>query len=151
MDVWISRCNKTVECSYCHEPIHLGSPMVFGKLWMRFTGNDGQPRRWVRNFRWHAKRQSDGACCWLVSGLDELSRRVFVETRGRKKLCIPKDQRDKRLALLRKRARILQRLKFIMFADPDQREVDEIVKLGGQLEDMKEEIASLGGVPKSWE
>ena len=150
MDVWISRCRKTVRCSYCSEDISNGEPMVFGKLWMRFTADGVEPRRWVKNFRWHAKRARDEQCCWLAAGLENLATKQFTETRGRKQLVMSKDKRDKRLCILRKRARLVQRLKFLMSAKPNNRDVDDIIKAGSRLEGLKEQIAPYGGAPPSW-
>jgi len=125
--------------------------MIAGKLWMRFTKEGGEPRRWVKNFRWHVRREQDGMCCWLEQALENLSRHPPVETRGRKKLVLPKEKRLSRLSVLRRRARVVQRLKLLMMLPTKQRDIDEVIRLGSQLEEMKEEIAPLGGVPPSWE
>ena len=149
MDIWLGRCNKTSTCDHCKQPITVGEPCIFGKLWMRFGAEGPEPRRWVKKFHWHAKRSSDSICCWLEQALDSLSQRPYIETRGRKKIRISKDRRKERLSTLRKRARVLQRLRQEM--EYEDRNVDRIIRLGSQLERLKEEIIPLGGVPKNWE
>lgn len=150
MDIWISRCNKTVRCAYCLEDITIGEPSVFGKLWQRKTADGIEPRRWAVNFRWHARRSRDGQCCWLIKGLEEFSLHPYVERRGRKKLLLPSDVQIKRLRLLRRRARLTQQLKQLMLSELDNTDIDRFITIGSQLEQLKEEIEPYGGVPKSW-
>ncbi len=102
------------------------------------------------NFRWHGKRLSDSQCCWLAQELDKLTTTSYVETRGRKRIVLPKEHRERRLYLLRKRARQVQRLKHVLTVPTKQRDIDEVIKIGVVLEEVKEEIENLGGVPKSW-
>ena len=123
--------------------------MVFGRLWRKHTESGGEARRWVMNFRWHAKRAKDGQCCWLAAGLEYAANNPPVETRGRKKLVMPKEQLEERLKILRQRARAAEKLKELMLA-PGQRDIDEVIKIGSRIEEMREKIALLGGVPKSW-
>jgi len=139
MDIYITTCRKTVPaCSHCGEAIELGEPMVCGKLWQKFTEEGGEPRRWVKNFRWHAQRKRDSQCCWLSQALENLSMHPVIETRGRKKLLLPKETMEKRLKVLRQRARAVAKLKELMLAPLRQRDVDEIIKIGSMLEEMKE-------------
>jgi hypothetical protein len=121
-------------------------------MWLRKAGEGTEVLRWVKNFRWHAKRNRDGQCCWLVKGLDDFNSRPYVEKRGRKRLLLPIDVRAKRLGLLRKRARIVQQIRTLMLDDDDidNDSLNRCVKLGAQLESLKEEILPYGGVPKSW-
>jgi len=125
--------------------------MVCGKLWQKYTEEGGEPRRWVKNFRWHGKRKRDGQCCWLVQALENLSLHPVVERRGRKTLILPKVVKEERLKILRQRARAVARLKELMLDTPNQQDVDEIVRIGSKVEEMKERIEKLGGVPRSWE
>ena len=124
--------------------------MVCGKLWQKYTEEGGEPRRWVRNFRWHAKRKRDSQCCWLSQALENLSQHPVSETRGRKSLILPKEMKEERLKILRQRARAVAKLKELMLAPLNARDVDEIIKIGSRIEEMKEKISQLGGVPKSW-
>jgi len=125
--------------------------MICGKLWQKSTEEGGEPRRWVKNFRWHAKRKKDNQCCWLSQALENLLQQSMTETRGRKSLHLPKDMAEERLRILRQRARAVSKLKELMLAPLRKRDVDEIIRIGSRIEEMKEKISQLGGVPKSWE
>lgn len=151
MDIWLTYCRKRVpKCSYCKEPIQVGDLMVIGRQWSRSSEGERESRRWVMNFRWHGERHTDGKCCWLQAGVDYLAQHPFVETRGRKQLQLTERQRKARLKILRQRARLVQKLKVLMEAPLDQTDIDLMVRIGSQIEDLKEQIAPLGGVPASW-
>ncbi len=150
MDIWIGRCNKPSTCSYCGDKIEVGEAEVFGRLWSRRKGDSLVARRWVRTFHWHTKRPTDGICCWLQQGLENLANNPHVETRGRKKLLLPSDERLKRLRLLQKRAKVLQQIRTEMDKEPEDRNIDEIIRLGGIIEELKTKIAPLGGIPEGW-
>jgi hypothetical protein len=83
--------------------------------------------------------------------MEEFNKRRYVEKRGRKKILLPKEQRDQRLAVLRKRAKVVQQLKVEAEKSPEERDIDTLIHLGERLENLREEISHLGGVPKSWE
>jgi hypothetical protein len=123
--------------------------MVQGKLWKKSIGEKSEVRRWTINFHWHAKRKQDNQCCWLEQGLDRVAREPHVETRGRKRLVLPKEVLEKRRLVMLRHGRVVQRLKAEMEAEPQ--ELDRIIRLGEQLETLRLEIGPLGGVPKSWE
>jgi len=151
MDIYLTICRKTVPaCSYCNEPIELSEPMVCGRLWQKHTEEGGEPRRWVKNFRWHAQRKKDGQCCWLSQALENVSQHPITETRGRKSLTLPKETAEERLKILRQRARAVAKLKELMLAPLRKIDVDEVIRIGSRIEEMKERISLLGGVPKSW-
>jgi len=150
MDIRLAICRKTARCSYCLQDITIGEPVVRGRSWRKRSESEGSIRRWIMNFRWHGKRASDGQCCWLAQELDRLSTVTYVETRGRKKIILPKEQRERRLHLLRKRARQVQRLKHLLMIPTGQRDIDDVIKIGMAMEEIKEEIVDFGGVPKSW-
>ncbi len=131
----------------------MGEPMVLGKMLQKTTqkGEAVGARRGVMNFRWHAQKQPDNQCCWLLAGLEHLALNPYVETRGRKKIIMSKPKRDRRLAILRKHARAKSELQqLILIGRLGQRDVDRVIVLGGQLEEMKDEMEDIGGVPKSW-
>ena len=159
MDVWLTICHKTVpKCHYCHEPIHLGEVMVAGKLWFRASKEGGDIRRWIKHFRWHAQKETPSLSgppvetnCWLLEGLAYLAEHPYVETRGRKQLQLSTKQKDARLKILRQRARLVQKLKTLMEAPLDSKDLDVMIKIGSQIEELKERIGPLGGVPPSWE
>jgi hypothetical protein len=150
MDIWISRCNKTVRCAYCTEDITIGSPMVFGKLWLRKSGEGTEVVRWVKNFRWHANRTKDNQCCWLAQGLENFASRPYVEKRGRKKMLLPPEDRAIRLAILRRRARLVQQLKSLMDSEFNNNDLDSFISIGSKIESLKADIEPYGGIPPSW-
>ncbi len=150
MDIRLATCRKTTRCSYCNQDVLIGEPVVRGRVWQKRSESEGNIKRWIMNFRWHGRRQSDGQCCWLAQELDKLSTTTYVETRGRKRIVLPKIQRERRLYLLRKRARQVQRLKHILTVPTAQRDIDEVIKIGMVFDEIREEIVNLGGVPKSW-
>ena len=153
MEVYATYCRKTIEqCSYCGEPITLAELMICGKLRQRSKQEGGEARRWVMNFRWHGKRKRDKQNCWLESAVEFLERNPVVETRGRRSLQLPEDVKQQRLKILRQRARAVARLKELMLDNLiDQKDIDEIIRIGSKIEEMKEKILPLGGLPKSWE
>jgi len=153
MDVWLAYCRKTVKCAHCGEPIKPGDIAVFGRLW-RSSKEGGEARRWVKNFRWHAQKGEGQVNCWLAAGLDYLSTHPVVETRGRRQLQLTKEQKEARLKILRQRARLVQKLRFYMelpLRCQNEEDVAAIIKLGSQIQELKEQIAKVGGVPPSWE
>lgn len=158
MDIWIAECRKTVKCNYCGEPIKLHTPMVVGRLW-RTSKEGGEARRWVKNFRWHAQKETGNPeepkiCCWLQEGLEYLKQHPVEETRGRTSLELTKTQKAERLKILRQRARLMQKLKekmLIPIEDQSEKDIEDMIKVGSQIEALKEQIAKFGGVPKSWE
>ena len=150
MDIWLGRCNKTVGCTYCKEYVTVGEPQVFGKLWMRKSGEELVVRRYVLNFRWHARRKRDGQCCWLAQGIEHFEQTPYVEKRGRRAMELGKDEKKRRLQLLRMHAHMAERLDELSQCNMNDLDVDELVKIGVRLIDIKEEIEKIGGVPKSW-
>ena len=132
--------------------ITVGEPEVFGKYWKRYPSDEkgGKTKQWTMKFHWHARRERDGQCCWLAQALDHFARTQHVETRGRKKILLPKEQRVERLAIIRRRAKTIQQLKSEMEKDVEERSLDRIIHLGMKLEDYKQSLIGLGGAPKSW-
>ena len=151
MDIWIARLNKTAICSDCGMPIKAGEPCVFGRIWTTRSGEGvDKPTKWVKKLYWHVRRPDDGRCCWIEQGIIAMEKRGYVERRGRKALGLSEEDKLKRIAILRRRARVMQRLRFETMLPPEQQDVDKVIHLGGQLGNLKEEIQLVGGVPKSW-
>ena len=147
MDIWIARLNKTATCSDCGMPIKAGEPCVFGRIWTTRSGEGVEkPTKWVKKLYWHVRREDDGKCCWVEQGIIAMEKRGYVERRGRKSIGLPEEDSLKRVAILRRRARAMQRLRH----EVEQQDVDKIIHLGEQLENLKDEIRLVGGVPKSW-
>jgi len=150
MDIWLTTCKKKAKCSYCEELIELGEPVVYGRLWLRTKEGEYKPRRFVKRFRWHAQKGDEKKCCWLEQALNNLANNPYIETRGRKRLVLPPEIREKRLKVLRRRAKVVQQLRTETEEQPERQDIDEIIRLGGILARLKEEIEPLGGVPKGW-
>jgi hypothetical protein len=148
IDIWLSRCNKGATCDYCHEPIEVGEPEIYGKIWRQYGGD--KPRKWVKVLHWHGKRKADGLCCWLQQALEHLALNPHIETRGRKKIVMPKEMRLKRLRLLQRRAKVIAGIRAELEQPKSKRDINVIARMGEKLEKLKVEIAEVGGVPKSW-
>lgn len=148
MNIWLKICKKVVRCHYCLEDITTKEYMVFG-VW-REKGTDGNSKGYTRRYHWHAKRPRDGQCCWLVQSLERLEREPQVERRGRKKLLLPQEDREKRLCILRQRARLKQKIKLLFLSETDERDIEQIISVGRKLEELRQRIEPLGGIPKSW-
>lgn len=160
MDIWLTICKKTVpKCSYCGEPIYPGEVMVAGRIWKT---KDGKTRRWVKNLRWHGQKRpsnlseeeaSHPVCCWLEAGLEYLRLHPQEETRGRKQLQLTPKEKTERLKILRQRARLVQKLKTLMeipLENQSEADLGEIIKIGSQIEGLKERIVMVGGQPPNW-
>lgn len=98
--------------------------------------------------RYHVENV-DGKCCWVEQGVAEVSKRVIVETRGKRKLELSEEDKIARFKILRRRAAVVQRIRKEMSSEVQS--IDRIIHLGGQLNKLKEEVEQVGGVPRSWE
>ena len=150
IDIWVSKCRRTAKCNHCGQDIKLGEPVVRGRLWRQYEDRQSEAKKWVRNFRWHARRSTDGLCCWIEQALVHLGTQKYVEKRGRKPLVLSPEVRKARLRLLQRRARVMQQLRLEAEKAPEVRDIERIITLGGQLTDLQIEIQPIGGVPKSW-
>jgi len=128
----------------------LDEPAVRGRLWHQYENGQSEAKKWVKNFRWHARRSTDGLCCWLEQALVHLDTQEYAEKRGRKALPLSPEVRKARLRLLQRRARVMQQLRVEAEKAPEVRNIERIIILGGQLADIQTEIQPLGGAPKSW-
>jgi len=129
--------------------------MVAGRIWKT---RDGKVRRFVKNLRWHGQKivnpEEPPICCWLEAGLEYLRTHPKEETRGRKQLQLTKAQKIERSKISRQRARLVQKLKTLMevpLANQEQKDINDIIKIGSQIEQLKERIIPLGGLPPNWE
>jgi len=146
MHIWISVLRKSAYCAGCGEPIALGESVVRGKSWRI---EDEGKKVWSATKVWHTKNRH-GLCCWLEEGLLQLEKNPWTETRGRKRTAPSDADRAKRVAILKKRGSIMQRLKRAAAVPLIHRDYEQIITLGAQLERCKEEIAPLGGIPSKW-
>lgn len=118
--------------------------MVVCRYYKSSRRQKGEPAsRWAFTIRFHPE-------CWIEQGLAALKEKPVVETRGRKKAPMSDEVRTARVRVLMRRAAVVQRIKLEMERSDGEISMDRIIKYGGQLNQLKEEIAPLGGVPKSW-
>ena len=140
MNVWIRRTTKRVECRYCGQFIETGEYQV---VCMYFMPLKNSSRVWKKRMHFHAKEPY----CWVERAITELALRPRVENRGGVALDISDEVREKRNKVLRRRASVMQRIG----AEFEGRQrMPVITHLTEMLENMKLEIESLGGIPKSW-
>jgi len=117
--------------------------MVVCKWYKKTKNKAKEPQTWSFFKRFHPQ-------CWIDQAVEELKKRPFTESRGRKKLGITDSNRDARMAILRRRASVVQRIRAEAKKPQDEQNFDRIVHLGSLLSDLKVEISPFGGVPKSW-
>jgi len=120
--------------------------MVVGKLW---KGKDGVARTWTIILRWHTQ-------CWIDQAIQKLEKQPFIETKGRKRLDpghtvaeVKDGNRGARHKIMMRRAAVVQRIK--KEVELPEQSIDKIIHLGEMLNQLREEIELVGGVPKSWE
>lgn len=146
MDVWFTWARNEATCEWCPDKIKRKTPMVVTKLW-----NKGQAdsRKWNIIHRYHP-------ACYLAQGLDYLDKHPFTEVhegevKGRPAIQLSPEDRKKRLALLKKRAALDQRLKNLKKGYHP--EADYIVREAAiyvEIAQVIQEIVTVGGIPKSW-
>jgi hypothetical protein len=95
--------------------------------------------KWRIRIKWHPD-------CWIEQGIEALSKTPVIENRGRQRMSLSDEDREKRLKILRRRASVLQRIKKEM----ENNNVDKQIKLGCMLGKLREEIEPYGGIPESW-
>jgi len=145
MDIRIVRCKKVTKCGHCSTIIEKLEPMVVGRLYKNTYKEDGR-RHWTLRYYWHPQ-------CWVeqaLAYLDSPEAERFEAKRGRKPIQLSPEDKAARFKILARRARVVQRLHEELEKPECQRSLDRIIHLGSQLEAQKEDIAPLGGVPKSW-
>jgi len=104
--------------------------MVRGKSWRKANG---EPKQWANYFYWHPD-------CWLQEGkskLNELPRDVYV---------LNSVERETRLRLVQKHARLKQRIKEARLEGKSHL----VDKLKDKLLGVHIPIAKFGGIPRSW-
>ena len=144
MQVWMKICRKQATCRHCPRPILKNHPMVVCRYYKKTRMEaGGSPQNWSFTIRFHPQ-------CWIDQAVAALKEKVVVETRGRKKSPLLDNIRAARVRVLARRATVVQRIRAEMAKPKESRNIDRIIHLGGKLNELKEEIAPLGGVPKSW-
>jgi hypothetical protein len=87
----------------------------------------------------------------VKQGVNYVKEHPKVETRGRKCLQLESDTKQRRFVLLRRRASVVQRIRREAEKPQELRSTERLVHLGGMLNQLEEEMADCGGVPKSWD
>ena len=144
MYVWMRKCRRQASCRHCPKPILNGEYMVICRYYKRTRREDGgNNQNWSFTIHFHPQ-------CWIDQAIAALEEKPIVETRGKKKLSMTDDMREARFAVLRRRGSVLQRIRREIEKSAEEQNTDRIIHLGGLLNQLKEEIEPLGGVPESW-
>ncbi len=136
-DVWIRECRRTAKCSHCKQQIQNHEYEVIVKIWKRGS----EVKRFVTVLFFHPQ-------CWIEQGIEAAKKRPAVENRGRHRTAMLDEVREKRIKILRRRASIVQRIRYAMDSTPPN--FDKVSYLGEKLGELVDEIRPLGGVPESW-
>ena len=142
MQVSVVHCHRECKCHFCGEMITVGSPMAVGKYSKKHQG-------WFGTVRWHL-------LCWYEQSLVYLDQNPYVPShKGRVPLSLSPEDSKLRLALLRRRASVLQRVNRMMDGQKattylSSTEIERLSHLSEMLEEIKTQIEPVGGVPKSW-
>jgi len=131
MNVWITICRKQSRCNWCPEPIEKTAYKVVTSY---YRG------RWLVKKNYHTE-------CWVNQGIEAVSKRGIIESRGMQRMEITDESRIMRVSILRRRASVIQRIKR---ATTKNDNVKEMIHLGSLLHKLKEEIEPHGGIPDSW-
>ncbi len=130
MNVWIKVCAKQAICDWCKQPIENRHYEVIGE---HLYG------KWRIRRRWHPD-------CWIAQGISSLERNPKVDNRGRNKMSISDTDRSERNKLLMRRAATLRQLTISI----ESGNAIRIEFLGEKLNDLRNKIENLGGIPSSW-
>lgn len=136
-NVTMKWCVKKSTCKWCEQPIVNGTPVVTVFFW-----NKGNPenRRWNCSYSYHPQ-------CWIAQGLDYLNRNPYVPQHREKKPTLCEEDRRKRYLLVR-RFHKAEQMRKNCGKFPDNLLTE--ARLTQQMVDIMLEVATLGGVPKSW-
>ena len=140
MQVHIKRTRRRVQCRYCEKFIEVGEFQVVCTYFMKLKHSE---KIWTKRMHFHAKNPY----CWVEQGVIEVGRKVYVENRGRKPDAISDENKAKRRQILRRRASVIQRIKYELL---ERQRSDKLGHLVDMLDKLIVEIAPFGGVPKSW-
>lgn len=135
-NVTIKWCVKKSTCKWCGQSIDNGTPVVTVFFW-----NKGNPdsRGWNRSYSYHPQ-------CWIEQGLDYLNRNPYVPQHREKKPALCEEDRRKRFLLVRRFHKAEQMRQGGNYPDNVLAEA----RLTQQMIDIMLEVATIGGVPKSW-
>ena len=131
-------CVKKSTCKWCDQPIENGTPLVSVVFW-----NKGNPesRKWNYYAKYHPQ-------CWVDQGLDYLRRNPYVirQRKPRERTLCEEDRKKRYLLVMRFHRAEQQRKNSGKFPDNLLAEA----RLTQRMVDIMLEVATIGGVPKSW-
>ena len=139
-NVTMKWCVKKSTCKWCEQPIDNGTPVVTVFFWNK--GNEDS-RKWNTKYSYHPQ-------CWVAQGLDYLNRNPYVPQTRRKKPTLCEEDRRTRFLLVRKfhKAEQVRNINRDGGSYPDKLLAE--IRLTQQMVDIMLEVATVGGVPKSW-
>jgi hypothetical protein len=150
MEIRLTRLQKKATCRHCGKAIESGSIAVVGVIWFEVNKKGGEKGKWRKVLYWHTKNE-EGECCWLNQGIQAIEKLPTKHSYlGRKPLQIADEVKAKRLAVIRRRAAVMQRIR-IEVEEKETPSMENLIHLGAMLERLKREIEPLGGAPKSWD
>ena len=138
-------CHHTAKCKWCEKAIEPTNPMVSVFFWNRRKESTSN-QIWNTKLYYHPQ-------CWVDQGLDYLRLNPYVSNQRwdlstRKTNPLTNEQREHRLALLRRKAALDQRLRNLKSPYPS-RTIHE-ARIGASIANIMVEILEYGGVPKKW-
>ena len=101
MNVWIRKARKKSDCYHCKKPVETGEFQVVCQWFMKVRS-----KTWQKKMLFHPQ-------CWIDRAVAELETRTVTETRGRKRMVLSDENREKRGKILRRHASIMQRINMI--------------------------------------
>lgn len=149
----MKRCVKTAKCAYCSQPILKDDYMICGKLWLTRSEASAttEAKKWLIRKYWH-RVNSDGEHCWEAQAkfhVDQLPAPIIRS--GRKRVALSDEDKIARNKITNRRSAIIQRIRSEWEKPVEIINYDELSHLGEMLGACKEQIALVGGVPRSWE
>lgn len=139
MDIWVTYCKRKSKCEHCGEMILAGEPITVGKNWRTHGANT----KWCFSHRWHPK-------CWLEQAMIYLSKHKFIPKAGRPRLQLDDETKQRRNAIMRRRASVIQRIKREVAKPREKQKQDRLEHFAEMLMEQKREIEPIGGVPSTW-
>jgi len=137
-NVCMAWCQRKAMCKWCNKPIEAGNPIVTVFYWRK--GVEGN-RKLNLKFYYHPQ-------CWVDQGTDYLKMNPYVPHKRSRKLPLTKEDTERRVTLLRRKASLDQRKRNLKANFPDR--VLAEARIDSHIAEIMVEIVSVGGIPKRW-
>jgi hypothetical protein len=134
MDVWMTHVRRAGKCGFCPSELGQLEPCVVTR---QRNSRDGQV--YTRVVRYHPQ-------CWISQGLIYLEKHPLILNYGRRRLDLSKEDRSRRLQLLRRRSQLMYYAREAADAKRWWTAANNFLKADALIG----EIEKVGGVPKSW-